>query len=162
MADRPGDERAPLLDHEAETEAGEQSSPPKEERTWTNIAWKVVLTVLGVFVLAVFIKGFIDAGDVDVSRIFLFHTLQGSSRWCARGQDTCMLVDGDVDGLFGSRRHSSHCEVLDLVRDMSFHMCILAYYCVSITSTPLERESLPWRYTLVPHCMTLIDRVSSR
>ncbi|KAI0710858.1 mitochondrial carrier [Earliella scabrosa] len=65
MADRPVDERAPLLDREAQAEAGEALPTPKKERTWWTIGWNIVWTVLGVFVLAVFIKGFIDADDVD-------------------------------------------------------------------------------------------------
>ena len=67
MADRPVDERAPLLDRETQAEAGEALPTPKKERTWWTIGWSIVWTVLGVFVLAVFIKGFIDADDVDVS-----------------------------------------------------------------------------------------------
>ena len=72
MADRPVDERAPLLDREAQVEAGEALPTPKKERTWWTIGWNIVWTVLGVFVLAVFIKGFIDADDVDVSLTCFF------------------------------------------------------------------------------------------
>ena len=68
MADNaPVDERAPLLDREAQVEAGEAQPSPQKERTRSSIVWKAVWTVLGVLVLAVFIKGFIDADDVDVS-----------------------------------------------------------------------------------------------
>jgi len=38
---------------------------------WT-LLWYTILVVAGVFVLVFFIKGFIDAGDVDVS-LFLSH-----------------------------------------------------------------------------------------
>ena len=68
MADeRPVDERAPLLAREEQAEAGEVPPPPKEKRTWWTIGWYTVFAILGVFVAAVFVKGFIDADDVDVS-----------------------------------------------------------------------------------------------
>ncbi len=80
--DRSVDERAPLLDRETQLEAGEAQPSPKEERTWTSLAWKTVWTVLGVFVLAVFIKGFIDADDVDVSHCQYFPGYYCSGQAC--------------------------------------------------------------------------------
>ncbi|KAI1792255.1 mitochondrial carrier [Ganoderma leucocontextum] len=66
MATRPIDERAPLLDPEAE--AGEPPIPPQEKRTstsWTTV-WHSILVILGVFVVVVFFKGVIDSDDVDL------------------------------------------------------------------------------------------------
>ncbi|KAI0700848.1 mitochondrial carrier [Cerioporus squamosus] len=62
MADRPIDEREPLLDR---AEAGESPPPPEKQRTWWTIGWYAVFTVLGVLATAVFIKGFIDADDIE-------------------------------------------------------------------------------------------------
>ena len=42
--------------------------PPKAKRTWWSIIWKMILTAVCAFFIALFIKGFIDAKDVDVSR----------------------------------------------------------------------------------------------
>lgn len=65
--DRPVDERTPLLDREVQAEAGEVPPPPTEKRTWWTIGWYTVFTIFGVFVAAVFVKGFMDADDVEVS-----------------------------------------------------------------------------------------------
>ena len=72
MAERPTDERAPLLDREAQVEAGEAPAPtpPQEKRTWWTVAWYLVFALLGVLVVAVFVKGIIDSDDVDVSLLF--------------------------------------------------------------------------------------------
>jgi hypothetical protein len=42
------------------------SNSPKEPWTRTQITVYGVLTLLGLFILAIFIKGFIDADDVEV------------------------------------------------------------------------------------------------
>jgi len=49
------------------------TKPDLEVKTylWT-LLWYFILVVAGIFVLVFFIKGFIDAGDVDVS-LFLSH-----------------------------------------------------------------------------------------
>ncbi len=77
MADRPIDEREPLLDR---AEAGESSPPPEiqKQRTWWTIGWYAVFTVLGVLATAVFIKGFIDSDDVDVSILYVFIWINGT------------------------------------------------------------------------------------
>ena len=77
------DERQPLLppaaiapedelhqqpvDEEAIAPADEEAVEDiKEERTYWGIAWRITLVVLGVFFTVLFIKGFIDADDVEV------------------------------------------------------------------------------------------------
>jgi len=55
------DEDTVILINEDET-----SDPPKEPWTRTQIIIYSVLTLLGLFLLALFIKGFIDADDVEV------------------------------------------------------------------------------------------------
>ena len=77
MAEGSIDERAPLLDR---AEAGESSPPPEKKRTWWTIGWYAVWTVLGVFVAAVFVKGFIDADDIEVSIVVLLLVLQVLAR----------------------------------------------------------------------------------
>lgn len=68
MADNgPVDERTPLLDREVQAEAGEVPPPPNEKPTWWTIGWYTVFTIFGVFVAVVFVKGFMDADDVEVS-----------------------------------------------------------------------------------------------
>ena len=39
----------------------------KRKRSWWTILWYTVLTGLGIFFAVIFIKGFIEADDVDVS-----------------------------------------------------------------------------------------------
>ena len=41
--------------------------PPKEKRSWWTIMWYTVLAALGIFFTVLFIKGFIEADDVNVS-----------------------------------------------------------------------------------------------
>ena len=41
----------------------------KKPRSWAQFAWRAVLVALGVFFTVLFIKGFIDADDVDVGSI---------------------------------------------------------------------------------------------
>ena len=74
------DERQPLLppaalasDEEVQRPSEEENleqtaevEPVKTERTWWTIIWYAVLTALGVFFLVLFVKGFIDADDVEV------------------------------------------------------------------------------------------------
>jgi hypothetical protein len=68
------DERAPLLRPEAarhDTDASPESDVSSEEpskatsRTWYYV-WRGVLIVFAILVIAVFIKGWIEADDVDV------------------------------------------------------------------------------------------------
>lgn len=69
------DERAPLLAHEdvrhgtgAPSEENESSTEPQKasSKTWEYV-WKGCLFVFAVLVVAVFVKGWIDADDVNVS-----------------------------------------------------------------------------------------------
>ncbi len=79
-------ERQPLLAKPADEESlepGLSSSEPQPDTpdtttttdttekdvdwTWTSIAWYAGLTTLGLIALGLLIKGFIDAGDTDVS-----------------------------------------------------------------------------------------------
>lgn len=39
---------------------------PKQKRTWWGIFWQVFFALAGIAISAVFIKGFIDADDVEV------------------------------------------------------------------------------------------------
>ena len=74
-------ERQPLLAKPSddstlvsEGEGSGSSTPkvvPERKRNWWLIGWYTFLTVAGVFLLALFIKGFIDADDVDVSSFLL-------------------------------------------------------------------------------------------
>ncbi|KAF9817900.1 hypothetical protein IEO21_03094 [Rhodonia placenta] len=60
------DERQPLLtadpDYDAENPVADE---PIKKRSWWAIGWYTVLTLLGGFALGLFIKGFIDADDVE-------------------------------------------------------------------------------------------------
>lgn len=75
------DERAPLLGREdarqdagLPSDDGESTEPAKTtSRTWEYV-WKGLLFVLVVLTIAVFVKGWIDADDVDVSILNLLHT----------------------------------------------------------------------------------------
>jgi hypothetical protein len=46
---------------------------PKPKRSWWTILWYTVLLGLGIFFTVLFIKGFIEADDVDVS-LFVMRT----------------------------------------------------------------------------------------
>ncbi|CAE6457032.1 hypothetical protein ACGC1H_003200 [Rhizoctonia solani] len=62
------DERTPLLQSERTANEHEQAAliePEPEPRTKSWYAWRVFLALLGVLVLGVFIKGWIDADDVE-------------------------------------------------------------------------------------------------
>ncbi|KAH9942810.1 mitochondrial carrier [Amylocystis lapponica] len=63
-----GDERQPLLtstpEYNTESPALESASPQKK-RSWWTTGWYAVLAVLGAVLFALFIKGFIDADDVE-------------------------------------------------------------------------------------------------
>ncbi|CAE6486541.1 unnamed protein product, partial [Rhizoctonia solani] len=62
------DERTPLLQSESTANPHEQAALIElepEPRTKSWYAWRISWTVLGVFVLGVFIKGWIDADDVE-------------------------------------------------------------------------------------------------
>ncbi|KAI0643334.1 hypothetical protein C8Q79DRAFT_172917 [Trametes meyenii] len=62
----PTDEREPLLNRESQVEAGEASAPPEKKRSWWTIGWYAVLTILGAVALALFIKAFVEADDVEL------------------------------------------------------------------------------------------------
>ncbi|KAG6810108.1 hypothetical protein H0H92_013271 [Tricholoma furcatifolium] len=68
------DERQPLLGETSTDHLAEEGrvSPKPQPRNWIKIATLIFLWVLGGAVLAVFIKGFLDADDVDVraTRVF--------------------------------------------------------------------------------------------
>lgn len=62
-----GDSQRPLLEDERPI----SPKPQHEEATtgrsaWKTSPWKIVWAVLAIFVLAIFIKGWIDAKDTDV------------------------------------------------------------------------------------------------
>lgn len=77
------DERQPLLPpaalvsdqelHDEENpanlarEPAEDVEETKKKRSWWTILWYTVLGALGIFFAVLFIKGFIDADDVNVS-----------------------------------------------------------------------------------------------
>ncbi|CDO69743.1 hypothetical protein BN946_scf184697.g15 [Trametes cinnabarina] len=58
-------EREPLLDRESQVEAGEASAPPAKKRSWWTIGWYTALALLSAVGLALFIKAFIEADDVE-------------------------------------------------------------------------------------------------
>lgn len=57
------DEENQVTEAEAEAEVVEV----KQKRSWWSIAWYTLLTGLGIFFAVLFIKGFIEADDVEVS-----------------------------------------------------------------------------------------------
>ncbi|KAL4254160.1 mitochondrial carrier family protein [Abortiporus biennis] len=64
------DERQPLLPPSSDVEnpaelAEDDSDPPKNPRSWKKIVWYSLCTILAIAGLAIFIKGFIDADDVE-------------------------------------------------------------------------------------------------
>ena len=70
---RLADERTPLIepDEEAVRDAAHQEDipaapPPEKKRTWWQFAWNVIFAAFAIFVAVVFVKGFIDADDVEV------------------------------------------------------------------------------------------------
>lgn len=79
----PTDEREPLLSRESQIEAGEPeaSAPPEKKRSWWTIGWYAVFTVVGVVLLALFIKGFIEADDVEVSNFSIGYYHSHHTRW---------------------------------------------------------------------------------
>lgn len=60
------DAELPQHDEEAPAQVIEEAEVVKTERTWWTIAWYSILTALGVFFTVLFVKGFIDADDVEV------------------------------------------------------------------------------------------------
>lgn len=74
------DERQPLLppaalvsdpelpQHDEENPLVQQDDP-KQTRSWWTVAWYTILTAICTFFLALFIKAFIDADDVEVCPI---------------------------------------------------------------------------------------------
>ena len=65
------DERAPLLAGEAargeETYPDIRVEPQKEASTTWHYVWRGISALLAILVIAVFVKGWIDSDDVDVS-----------------------------------------------------------------------------------------------
>ena len=71
MADRTADERSPLIDRDNEAAQPEDDTAttapsPEKRRTWWQIGWYTTLWLLAGLVAVVFVKGFIDADDVEV------------------------------------------------------------------------------------------------
>jgi hypothetical protein len=70
------DERAPLFAQDAVRYDGaegpeddaESQKPEPESKTW-YYAWRGLCVVFGILVIAVFVKGWIDADDVNVSAL---------------------------------------------------------------------------------------------
>jgi hypothetical protein len=66
------DERQPLLgasegyQHPTSNEADNDLDTSVKKRNWKKIAFRGVLFLLGAAILGIFVKSFIDAGDVDV------------------------------------------------------------------------------------------------
>lgn len=60
----------PATGAQDDTDAGnltkDDDAPPETKRTWWTIFWYALFTTAGVVILGVFIKGFIDADDVEV------------------------------------------------------------------------------------------------
>ena len=92
MSDQPADERSPLLTRTEEdaravreeegaiaTEETEAAPSPEKKRTWWQFGWTVVWSALAIFVAVVFVKGFIDADDVEVCTSFILLCL-----WCGK------------------------------------------------------------------------------
>lgn len=50
-----------------EAPANKDDAPVKQKKSWWTYLWYSILTVLGIFFAALFIKGFIEADDVNVS-----------------------------------------------------------------------------------------------
>ncbi|PCH34817.1 mitochondrial carrier [Wolfiporia cocos MD-104 SS10] len=70
MSDGPRpDERQPLLDNPDSVDAEGQGAAPdipiEKKQTWWTIGWYIIISVLAGIALALFIKGFIDADDVE-------------------------------------------------------------------------------------------------
>jgi hypothetical protein len=68
------DERAPLLAQDAvqydgavEPEDGAEPQKPEPELKMWYYAWRGLCVVFGILIIAVFVKGWIDADDVNVS-----------------------------------------------------------------------------------------------
>ena len=76
MADRIADERSPLIERDSEAAQPEQSvddatktiaaPSPEKKRSWWQIGWYTILWLSALSVAVVFVKGFIDADDVEV------------------------------------------------------------------------------------------------
>ena len=62
----PQDEESPITPEAADTE-GAEVVEVKRQRSWWGFAWRVILAALAVFFTVLFVKGFIDAKDVNVS-----------------------------------------------------------------------------------------------
>ena len=61
------DEESPIAADAAGSSDSSDVVEIKTERTWWDVAWRVALTGLAVFFTVLFVKGFIDAKDVNVS-----------------------------------------------------------------------------------------------
>lgn len=56
------DEENPIVQQDASSE----ELPIKQKSSWFKLVWKTLLAILGILLLVLFIKGFIDADDVEV------------------------------------------------------------------------------------------------
>lgn len=62
-----GASQRPLLEDERPVSPKPQhEEATRDQSAWKRSAWKIVWAVLAIFVLAIFIKGWIDAKDTDV------------------------------------------------------------------------------------------------
>ncbi|KAG6895156.1 hypothetical protein C0992_002872 [Termitomyces sp. T32_za158] len=60
------DETQPLIAISSNSQTVESGGTPKpQQHSWKKVTFQIVLSLLAAGILAVFIKGFIDAGDVD-------------------------------------------------------------------------------------------------
>lgn len=64
---KPSDDTTTLVGEASDSGSSTPTPSPKQKRSWWSIGWYTVLTLAGAFLLAIFIKGFIDSDDVDVS-----------------------------------------------------------------------------------------------
>ena len=60
-----------------EAPATKDDVPVKEKKSWRTYLWYTILTGLGIFVAVLFIKGFIDADDANVSVMNAVHNYHG-------------------------------------------------------------------------------------
>lgn len=61
--------------HNVDGEIGQSEAvlQPRKTRSKLRIAWYIFLIIVSALILAVFIKGWIDAGDTDVSWVVTWH-----------------------------------------------------------------------------------------
>lgn len=86
------DERAPLLasprTDEATSAQEEVSEPQSEASKRREYGWRGFWIVVAILAIAFFVKGWIDADDVDVSRGFLCQDIHAQ---CSRRLTCCVV-----------------------------------------------------------------------